>query len=748
VKSDSLPLTLVRVGHHAGRGGGAASVVHRSGLVLASALAMLAVWAVLSVDAVAAGRHERLAARAPVPAASATDPKAAVWYAESDNQYAGRQFSVVAIAPLRPEAPLPPGLSRWPQAGEVFLSPALADLGGPSVKQRFGHFAGLIGRDGLSEPTELFVYYRPASGVGVEAAPNGYIKGFGTPEVSYTWISEADNRAWFGSGQESGQLAEIRFLLLFSLVLPVVALLLAAARSGAERRDARLSLLDALGAARAARGWVLVGEAALPTVVGVGIGSVLAVMTTLVDLKVPVSGYIIAHGDLAPLLWALPVIAVIVMAGVIGLTLAASLRRRGEKGRTRPKVVLMRARRWPWAVLILGIVVMVRGAFVGNSPAGRITFFVGLALTLLTLPVLTGWIAAEIGKAIAAFGHRRGRPSALVGGAWLAARPSAIARVTSVFVLGLGLASQIQVATTIIGNPDAAPRHGSHYLLDIVTRDVARDAPRLAAAIGAERVLLVSNDVQREIIDPQRPNTTRVKIVTTIAGSCTALKNFGTLKSCPTTPTQLGEAYASFTTPGTALGRTVFPDGPDSVFVTTNAVASPSSRMLVINNDEGRGVDLITRTAYDTLLTPVVSVLDEQVLYTAAQVEMRIGWVLGIGLLGMAVLILTGGLSASIVFVAQGRELGPVASYRADRGLFYAMALWNLAIPLAVSALIGAAVAAIMGRLLIMLEKMGTFSVPFLGMTLSIVTAAAILVGLACGEAAVRSARSWRPAAD
>src|SRR5690349_21340160 len=109
---DSLPWTLARVGHHAGRGDGAASIVHRIGLVLASALAVLAVWAVLSVDAVAAARHERLAARAPVPAASSSDPQAVVWYAETDNQYAGRQFSVVAIVPLRPDAPLPPGLPR------------------------------------------------------------------------------------------------------------------------------------------------------------------------------------------------------------------------------------------------------------------------------------------------------------------------------------------------------------------------------------------------------------------------------------------------------------------------------------------------------------------------------------------------------------------------------------------------------------------------------------------------------------
>lgn len=83
-------------------------------------------------------------------------------------------FQVVWLVPLRADAPLPPGLDRWPKPGEAVLSPALAEAGAGTAERidnRYGKSVGLIGAEGLQAPAELLAYARPA-GVRTTSTPS------------------------------------------------------------------------------------------------------------------------------------------------------------------------------------------------------------------------------------------------------------------------------------------------------------------------------------------------------------------------------------------------------------------------------------------------------------------------------------------------------------------------------------------------------------------------------------------------
>jgi len=87
----------------------------------------------------------------------------------SENIYRGQFIEQLDVAALGPKAPVMPGLSRLPAAGQYYASPALAtlvrDVPKDELGNRFpGSLAGSIGFRALSGPTELVavVGYTPA----------------------------------------------------------------------------------------------------------------------------------------------------------------------------------------------------------------------------------------------------------------------------------------------------------------------------------------------------------------------------------------------------------------------------------------------------------------------------------------------------------------------------------------------------------------------------------------------------------
>ncbi|NDZ72007.1 hypothetical protein G3I36_13245 [Streptomyces sp. SID10362] len=128
-------------------------------LFAATTVAVLAVCGFLLAASSFDGRTERSQARWPQVA---DDGSATLLWRATLASVDDRQYDVVYIEPLTPDAPLPPGLSRWPRPGEAVLSPALKAVG-PRLSEEYGRAEGTIAAGGLESPSEYFAYVRPTA---------------------------------------------------------------------------------------------------------------------------------------------------------------------------------------------------------------------------------------------------------------------------------------------------------------------------------------------------------------------------------------------------------------------------------------------------------------------------------------------------------------------------------------------------------------------------------------------------------
>ncbi|MFI1726641.1 ABC transporter permease [Streptomyces sp. NPDC020489] len=169
---------------------------------------------------------------------------------------------------LEPEgarSPLPPGVSAFPEPGEMVVSPALKRLldsaDGKVLRERLpDRVVGTIGESGLIGSAEL-AFYRGAEGLApkVNGGTVDRIERFGAPN------------------QEQEPLDPILLLLIlvvFAVLLTPVAVFIAAAvRFGGERRDRRLAALRLVGSDARMTRRVAAGEAMAGALVGLVLGA-------------------------------------------------------------------------------------------------------------------------------------------------------------------------------------------------------------------------------------------------------------------------------------------------------------------------------------------------------------------------------------------------------------------------------------------------------------------------------------------
>ncbi|MEU6141886.1 ABC transporter permease [Streptomyces sp. NPDC047081] len=162
--------------------------------------------------------------------------------------------TVVSLArlPGRARTPAPPGLSTFPKQGEVYVSPALADLlHRLPASQLAGRFPkvrsyGTIGAAGLASPDELVAV------VGRAPTDPAVSKAAGS---AGTWFDDGQKArapiSGFGGGTASMFTAGdqgVAALGVVLLAMPVTVLSAAAGRLGAARREQRLAALRLAGA--------------------------------------------------------------------------------------------------------------------------------------------------------------------------------------------------------------------------------------------------------------------------------------------------------------------------------------------------------------------------------------------------------------------------------------------------------------------------------------------------------------------
>ncbi|MFG1705232.1 FtsX-like permease family protein [Nonomuraea sp. M3C6] len=365
-------------------------------------------------------RGERGAWRNPVPATSGA---VAIEAARFD--YVGdREITVVDLAALNGDATAGarlPGLPRFPGPGEVWLSPALAELArqlpADQLARRYPDPKGVLGDEALVHPGELVavVGHEPDAPAMTAVRKQDWIVGKGPAKVaSLAGTPSEDSEAY-------------RALTLVASVLMVVPLLVfggAAARLTVARRDQRLAALRLVGATPGQVIRMTVAEAVLVALAGVLLGAAVyaAAAPLLAGISIGGGPWFVADLFPGPLVLAAVLVAVPLL---VGLSAVAGLRRvvvspLGVAKRQTPP-----AMRFVRVLALLAVLAAFPVLSRGSSVA---LVAVALGLAFLCLNLAGPWVVGLIGRITAASARR---PARLLAGRRLVDDPRSAWRTVS-----------------------------------------------------------------------------------------------------------------------------------------------------------------------------------------------------------------------------------------------------------------------------------------------------------------------------
>ncbi|SEG87613.1 FtsX-like permease family protein [Nonomuraea solani] len=383
-------------------------------VAVATALLLFAVAANSAFEA----RAERGAWRNPVAATSG-----AVAIEASRYDYVRDEAIVVVdLAALGKTAPAPPpGMPRFPAPGEVWLSPALAELAkelpADRLADRYPNQKGVLGDEALIHSKELVavVGHEPDSPAMTAARSDDWV------------IAKPPTKVASLAGTPGEDAQAYRVLTLIASVLMVVPLLVfggAAARLTVARRDQRLAALRLIGATPGQVVAMTVAEAVIVALAGALAGAAAYALAVPLLSGIEMQGGPWFATDLlpAPLYLAGVLLAVPLLVGlsaVVGLRRVVVSPLGVAKRETPPAMRFVR-------VLAL---LAVLAAFPMLTRGTSITLIVvALALAFLCINLAGPWVVGLIGRVTAA-GARR--PARLLAGRRLVDDPRAAWRTVS-----------------------------------------------------------------------------------------------------------------------------------------------------------------------------------------------------------------------------------------------------------------------------------------------------------------------------
>jgi hypothetical protein len=712
---------LLRVGRAAGNGSPGGSL-RFTGLLCATFALALAAAVLVAGLAVYDGRELRGSARAPQYVSGPDAAGASVLLREAGDEADDGQRALVYVEPLDEAVAPPPGVSTWPEPGEVLLSPALrADLVAEKALDRYGPVAGTIAPDGLEVPGERLAYLRPPPGF-MEREGMTAAAGFGATERSVF-----GDRAWVPPLSAFAGLAVALGL------FPALVLVVIAARSGAAARDRRVALLRALGAGARARALVNTGEAALPVLLGaVAAGAVTACFLPA-DLTLPVVDFTLPSADLRR--WA-PALAAAVLGAAASVLAAVAALHRVKAGSGPRPVTRSRFPARPLVWLCLAFLLLAtRGADLlgggGTGPLWRLVYMTGVVGTLATLPALISVLVSASGRALVRWGNRRGRPGALVAGRWATAQPGVTARLVASVVIAIGLVTQVQLNVSLLSEPMRAAREAHARVGDSL----------LTLTSGADR------EQRRAFVENLPPGTHALAMTANdrggllLEGDCPALRAVGSPcgpgRADPGDP-RVGALAAWFAGDGTVTSRMHDP---------VAAMDDEAERLVLVGTAPGDlPVGEVKRTAYRHLPAPQIMPVGGEWLSGAARLAKPAAWTLLFGVLGVALLALAAALNNLGDFLRFGRSLAPLNVLVDRPGIFYAGAGWAVLLPLTAAGALGVLVSVWLSAPLT--AKGAVLTDAFLTALLFLALLLAALCWFWGARTAHRLADRWRPTAD
>ncbi|MFE4615942.1 ABC transporter permease [Streptomyces sp. NPDC056747] len=753
-----LARRLLAVGRAAGRRTEAGGVRFVA-LFLATLVLGLGLGSLVAVHAVYAGKEERRAARTPVVAADgAAGADATAWLALTDSLDAERQFSVVYVSPLRGDAPLPPGLDRWPEPGEAVLSPELRRAGtGEDIDHRYGRLAGTIGEEGLDEPSEWLAYVRPREGLSpdrsVGSAVAEVVTGFGPSEAGHMAAGREPGRG--GENDKSAWMFQA--VVLGLLVLPAVVLLVVAARTGAHNRDRRTALVAALGGRRLDRALIAVGEAGLAAAFGAVISAAAVGVAVAHDLRIPHTDYILSSAHLRVYGWTAAVLAplaafLIVLATVVLADLAP---RRGASG-TRPRGTSRSAWLPRLAVLCpLSILLAVYGPGLAPPPAlPMLSSWAGTVGTVLTLPAALATVTALAGSLLTRRARARGLPGTLIAGRRSSTHPGATARLVTGVSVALIVLMQAVAWQGIFGSQATEAQQNSVRM----DRGVASVGVRGAVSASAVAGFLARVPGVEAVLLTSRGGGPEGRYVTTLHGDCAALTALRL--PCPARETRVAGfpeessladlfRWASYRKGELQIRRA------DTAALTERAASASADRdretsTLALVRPDGRplSVPALKRLSHEVFpLGAVVGAPGEDDVTVGAANRDQGRWSALFGMVGIAVLAMTAGLSAMAEFLRQGRALAPLSVLTGGLRVFRTSAAWAVLAPLAFAGTVGVAVAAALAAPITSSGESYVSGGLILSAT-GVVLVVSVVLWAWASRVAVRQARAWRPSGD
>ncbi|MGW3061843.1 hypothetical protein ACWC98_38910 [Streptomyces goshikiensis] len=721
---------LLRMGRSAGR----ASESGRTrflALLMATVVAALAASAFVVSAATFDGREARGMARNPVLAGQGEQPKA-LWsrYWESEH---GRQYSVVVLWPLTADAPLPPGLDRWPAPGEAFLSPTLAEgPGREDFTRRYGHMAGVVGETGLATPGERLVYTRPSEAMLSSSFLEG-VTGFGTPGPGF-----GDVRL-IGEGRER----DCAVIMALLLVLPAAGLVVAAVRMGAHGHDRRARLLHLMGANRRARAWLDLGAAIIPVALGTLAAGVLLAPALVWNLTLPWIDFTLAAADLREAAGAL--IRAVLASGLAVLAVALLLR----PSTTRRPGRAPRRRAGNGGILgrisVVACSVSFGAAFVSvwAAPQTPAVYLIAVIGALATLPSVIGRLTAGLAPRLAASAHKRGAPGRLIAARALAARPGTVVRLVSTLIIAIGVVGQTQLITSLLEHRSGDTRllnsaEGNSMAL-VQAADRARPSEEFRAALG-QGVHIVSLGHA----DLQPDGSSAGRIIQAPCADLTALA-----LPCPEPGTGETVPFGRLDRRLEAMSYRFFGDTDATVRTGPTARLDPQNTYLVVFAPEGTALDMPTvkRAARLTLSTGAVirTLAEGSQSYTLG---FHARWLSFLGGVGTAFITLAMVFSTLSEFLRFARGLAPLTAVTGEYEVFRKTAGWSVALPLAVAGVAGIVAYVFLAQPISNVSHGAELSGELCLFLLALTVTLSVTAAFAAHVAAVREARTWRPRAD
>jgi len=425
--------------------------------------------------------------------------------------YQGQTINRLDVAALGPNAPVPPGITHLPPAGDYYASPALAALlktvPADELGERFpGKMIGTIGQAGLNGSGDLAVY------IGHTPAQLSQVSGTQWVTSIYRAPGQEVFSPFFRYAFGVGVLA---------VVFPMLVLIGTATRLAADRREERFAALRLVGGTPGDIRIVATVEAMISAFLGavLGTGIFLLVRPALAGAALVGTQYF--ESDLTPTAagYVVMLVGVPIAAAVAALV---SLRRvqispLGVTRRATPKPPTF----WRLVPLAIGLGVFGYGLDKTTRNSIGAPAYPGLLLTMIGLVIAGPWLTA---RAARLFGRMTSGSSALLATRRLADNPRRSFRAVTGLVLAVFLGTMVGLIVPAVNETEATPTAGA--LSNVLVGQVG-----LPAAAG-QRLINGISAIPGAAVYPLYDLQPPPNLTYSVAVSCADMHAIGALGRC------------------------------------------------------------------------------------------------------------------------------------------------------------------------------------------------------------------------